>query len=180
MDVKESTLNKAFEEFCDDLTSSPECEPDQEDIRPLFNQQEPNVQIKHERMAHRQMAWCVGAGYTQGEIAEKFGYSQSWVSQICRQEWFQSLVLEEITKTGRSVVDELVKNAAPGSVLKLIELRDAGKSEAVQFNASKELLNRYMGNTTTVIRHEENEASKDPVEEVERLEREAERLRASR
>jgi len=176
MDIKESTLDNLF----DDVLSGPDSGQDEVDVRPLFNQQDPNVKIKHERMVHRQMAWRVGAGSTQREISHEFGYSEAWVSQICRQEWFQEMVLEEITKTGRSVVDELVKNAAPGSVLKLIELRDSSKSESVQFNASKELLNRYMGNTTTVIRHEENEASKDPVEEVERLEREAERLRASR
>jgi hypothetical protein len=181
MDIPSSTLSSLFDDI--DLTDLPEescsaAEQNREEVRPLWNAKEPNINIKHERYRHRALAYLIGSGRTQGEAAKELGYTDAWVSQICRQTWFQELVLEEITRTGRSAVDELIKNAAPGSVLTLIEMRDTAKSEAVRLNASRELLNRYLGNTTVVIRHEE-EASSNVVEEVARLEREADRLRTS-
>lgn len=146
--------------------------PEDEEFDPLFNASAPQWNAKWEKFKHRQLAWLIASGCTQKEAAVRVGYSQVHTGNVCRQPYFQKLVLKEITRTGRNAVDELIKNAAPNSVLKLIELRDTSASPTVQFNASKELLNRYLGNTTTVIRHEESELPADPVAAVEALKHE--------
>lgn len=180
-EIPDSTLRSLFDEDAnlDDIPDREESSSPDEPVtyRRLHNEKAPNIKIKHEKFAHRQLAYLIGSGRTQSECAIELGYTDAWVSQICRQPWFQDLVLEEITRTGRSVVDELIKNAAPGSVLTLLELRDSAQSETVRSSCAKELLNRYLGNTTVVVRHEE-QTSGNAVEEVERLEREANRLRA--
>lgn len=117
-------------------------------------------------------------GFTQGQAATQLGYTQPWVSQICRQPFFDRLVLKEIARSGRNAVDDLIKNAAPGSVMKLLSLRDdVATPPTVQFNAAKELLNRYLGNTAQTIRHEDVDIPKDPQAAVEQLEKELERRR---
>ena len=171
MDLNEHTTAKLFE-------SGSEDDQDFGEIRPLYNALPPNIDIKHERIRHRMLAYLLANGRTQEQAAAEMGYTGPWVSQIARQPWFQELMLEEKTRSGRQAVDELIRGAAPGSVLTLMELRDSAESESVRFNASKELLNRYLGNTTVVLRREE-EASSNVVEEVERLEQQANRLRSS-
>lgn len=143
----------------------------------LHNRLEPNVDIKHERIQHRKMAWMIAKGLTQREVAKEMGYTEGWVSQVCRQPWFTEMVVEELSRVGRNVVEEIFKNAAPGSALKLIELRDNAESESVQLSATKELLDRYLGKAPQTVLHGDAEAVDDPKEEYERLEREARRLR---
>jgi hypothetical protein len=148
-----------------------------EEVERLHNQLPPNIDIQHERVRHRMLAFLISTGSTQREAAKEMGYSEGWVSQICRQEWFVGLVAEEITKAGRSVVDELFRNAAPGAVLRVIDLSQNAEKDAVKLAANKEILERYLGKSTQTVLHGEAKVCDDPVEEVQRLEAEAQRLR---
>lgn len=61
----------------------------------------PKVQIQRLRYEHRAMAKLISANPTisQGQLAEIFGYSESWISTIICSDVFQSILSEEMEKS---------------------------------------------------------------------------------
>jgi len=146
-------------------------------IDDLHNRLNPNHKIKHERFWHRQVAFMVAKGMSQTEIAKELGKTDAWISQVVRQPWFSKLVLKELHSSGRTAVDEIFKNAAAASALKLIEIRDNPKTPVgVALNAADKLLDRYMGKAPQTLRHEDGGSVDDPVKEAEKLRQEIEAL----
>lgn len=146
-------------------------------IDDLHQKLRPNHDIKHERFWHRQVAFMVAKGMSQTEIANELGKSNAWISQVVRQPWFSKLVLKELHSSGRTAVDEIFKNAAAASALKLIEIRDNPKTPiGVALNAADKLLDRYMGKAPQTLRHEDGGQVEDPVKEAEKLRQEIEAL----
>lgn len=161
------------------LMSRSQCEQNNEDlgIVDLHGKKPPQHTIQSERFWHRQVAFMIATGMSQTEVARELGKTNGWISQVVRQPWFSALVLKELHRSGRNAVEEIFKNAAPASALKLIELRDDEKTPAaVKLNASRELLDRYMGKAPITVNHNDRGVSSDPVAEAEKLKQEINEL----
>lgn len=129
----------------DDLFRA-EQERDADPLGVLFNEKTPNLAILHEKPEHRLLLWMKAQGSSNKEIAENSGYTMSWLSQLFRQPWAQTRLLEMMNAAGADRVTTLIKSAAEDSVMTLIELRDDPKvSDATRRSAADSLLDRYLG-----------------------------------
>ena len=170
-DLNEEFCSQPEQDFSGCLQSLEE-----QGIEDLHNKGEPNIGIQRERFWHRQAAFYTAQGMSQREICKHLNKSEGWMSQVVRQPWFSKMVLTELHRSGRDAVDEIFKNAAPASALKLIELRDSTKVPAsVALSAADKILDRYMGKPKETLRHEEA-ISSDPHEEAKRLQAEIDEL----
>jgi transcriptional regulator with XRE-family HTH domain len=120
----------------------------------LHNSLEPNLGIIHEKPEHRAMVYMKAQGLSNNEVAEKTGYSVSWVSQICRQPWFRKQLIKELKNAGVDAVRKCIQAAALDSVFTLIDLRDDIKAPAaVRSRNADSLLDRYLGKATQHLEH---------------------------
>ena len=90
----------------------------------LFNSRAPNLAILHEKPEHRLLLWMKAQGASNREIAQQSGYTEPWISQLFRQPWAQSQLVEMMKEAGMDVTKKLLEAACPDSIMKLIELRD--------------------------------------------------------
>lgn len=111
----------------------------------LHGQRPPNLGITHEKPEHRLVLFLKLQGLSNGEVAERSGYTEPWVSQITRQPWFQRRLLEELKLSGRSQMTEYLKVQVTDSFVKLAELRDNAKSETVQAACAMNFIDRVLG-----------------------------------
>jgi hypothetical protein len=138
-------LFKNAEPRLDDLLQG-ERESDESSLNSLFNERTPNLAILHEKPEHRLLLWMKAQGSSNKEIAENSGYTMSWLSQLFRQPWAQTRLLEMMNLAGSDRVSTLIKSAAEDSVMTLIELRDDPEvSDATRRSAADSLLDRYLG-----------------------------------
>ena len=147
----------------------------------FFNAREPNLAILHEKPEHRLLLWMKAQGASNREIHVQSGYTEAWLSQLFRQPWAQSRLVEIMTEAGKDIVNDLLKSAAPDSVLKLISLRDdVATPKAVIHNACVSLLDRYLGKPKQQVEvHSDNKTSLEVTEldsEIARLQVEENRL----
>lgn len=149
----------------------------------LHGQRPPNLAIVHQKPEHYVIVFLKGKGCNNREIAAKTGYTESWVSQITRQPWFVRELLKEIRSTGRDGMEELIRLQCEDSLLRVSELANTAKSEAVKLAANITLINRHLGTPT---QHAEVKVSKDVSivtrheslqEELAELERQEKELR---
>lgn len=134
--------------------------------------------IEREQPEHRTMLYLAAAGHDAREIAGITGYSYQQVRKVMSQDWFQRQYTSLLLESGKSAVDELLNLEAAASVNKLIFLRDEAKSEAVQYQASVNLLDRIMGKP---IQKSEVTVTRDPskaADTIEKLDEENNRLEA--
>lgn len=115
----------------------------------LFNVQQPNLAILHEKPEHRMAIFLKASGKSNREIAQRLGYSEPWVSQVLRQPWAQKRLVEELRLAGRDEIAGILAGAAADSVFKLIEVRDAANAKGSDvIAASNSLLDRFFGKPT--------------------------------
>ena len=114
----------------------------------LFGQREPTFAIIHEKPEHRVILWMKARGCSNREVAQASGYTEPWISQLCRQAWFIERLLKEMRTAGKDEIQSLLEGAGADSVLKLIELRDTAKNPAVQRQSAVDLLDRFLGKPT--------------------------------
>lgn len=143
----------------------------------FFNAHPPNLAILHEKPEHRTLLWMKCQGASNREIAEQSGYTEPWLSQLFRQPWAQQRMVQIITDNGGDVVQDLLRSAAPDSVLKLIDLRDDPQTPPAVVRASCEnLLDRYLGKPKQQIEVQSQNTTNLKVEdldaEIKRLENE--------
>lgn len=125
------------------------------------------VKVGKERPIHRVMALMVTKGATYREIAAATGFTPIHVSTVLRQPYMRKLVADLISDGGLDPVVTMLQSAGLDTVHKLIELRDSAPP-AVSFQASKELLNRILGQAPQTI-ITEKKLPEDPAAEKERL-----------
>jgi hypothetical protein len=134
----------------------------------FFNAHPPNLAILHEKPEHRTLLWMKAQGASNREIAYQSGYTEPWLSQLFRQPWAQERLVQIITDNGRDVVSELLKAAAPDSVLKLIDLRDDPQTPAATVRATCEnLLDRYLGKPKQQVELQSTNTTNLKVEELD-------------
>lgn len=111
----------------------------------LHGQRPPNQVIVHEKPEHYVIVFLKARGHSNREVAEKTGYTEAWISQICRQTWFMKKLLAELRASGRDSVSEFLNSTVEDNILRTIQLRDTAKSEAIQLAAAIDLNNRALG-----------------------------------
>ena len=111
----------------------------------LHDAKEPNLAILHEKPEHRIILLLKLKALSNREIARATGYTEAWISQVCRQPWFQARLVTELQTAQTEVIDDLVRVEATNSFFKLVNLRDTAKSEQVQFAAAVRLFEQQAG-----------------------------------
>jgi hypothetical protein len=138
----------------------------------LYNSQNPNLAILHERPWHRAVAYLVSQGATNREVAARFGKTEAWISQLTRQPWFQERVTRELKEAGVDQITALLKAETLPSIMKVVGLRDNAKSEAVQLSAAFNLIDRFCGKPTQKVESKATVDISATVEHVETIDRE--------
>jgi hypothetical protein len=140
-----------------DLADHPVTEAAETDPLRLFasEQNTANFAIIHEKPEHRLIVYLKAQGLSNKEVADKTGYTQSWVSQICRQPWFRLRLVQELKDAGADKVNEILRSAALDSVFTIIDIRDdVTAPKAVRRACADSLLDRFLGKPTVHVEHD--------------------------
>lgn len=140
----------------------------------LYSDKDPNLAVLHEKPWHRAVVYLVIKGLTNREIAERFGKTEPWISQLTRQPWFKNRVVQELKEAGGDLVETILQSQVIPSIEKVIELRDGANSEAIQMRAASEILDRFMGKPTQKIEQRVSGTYKHATVSVEEVDRELE------
>jgi hypothetical protein len=128
----------------DAVTSAEATDPDRLFQASALNP--PNFAILTEKPEHRIIVYLKAQGMSNKEIAERTGYTQSWVCQIARQPWFRLRLVQELKEAGVDAVQTVLKSSALDSVFTLIDIRDDPTTpKAVRSQTCERLLDRYFG-----------------------------------
>ena len=129
-----------------------------------------NIDIVHEKPEHRIIIYLKAQGMSNREVAEQSGYTEAWISQVCRQPWFRLRLVQVLQEMGVDKVQALLKSAALDSVYTIIELRDDTEApKAVRRAAADSLLDRWLGKPTVHVSRDEPRMPSTPeVEEIDR------------
>lgn len=138
-----------------------------ESTPPLHNAKPANVEVAREKPEHRVIMYMKLQGWSNREIARKLGYTDAWISQVTRQEWFRHRLLEEMKNSGRTEFVSVLQGEAVNSIDTLILMRDTAASETVRVMCAKDILDRCYGKA--VQRVEQKVEFTEKVNEVERL-----------
>lgn len=111
----------------------------------------PNLAVLHEQPLHRAVIMLKAAGLSNNEIAQRTGYTYPWVSQLLRQPWARTRLIQELNNAGREGINNLLKGTVVDSIMKLVEIRDTAAKPSDQATAARELLNRALGMPTQHI-----------------------------
>ena len=121
------------------------------DVDALFGNLPTYRTIQKEQPEHRLMLWLKLQGHANKEIAQIMGYSQGTVSHIVRQPWFMEAFCRLSSEVGKDAVQTLLEGEVIASVVKLAELRDNGKTDAVKLAATNSILDRVRGKATQQV-----------------------------
>ena len=136
-------------------------------------------EIQREHPWHLSAAHMYATGASGNEIAKAHGKSIQAVSNLLRQGFFQSRVLEIMAANRRDIMD-LFRAERVNTLATLIAIRDdPGTPASVKAMVCKDLLDRSLGKAVQRIEAVTEVASSDPCAEYERLEAENNRLRDS-
>lgn len=131
-----------------------------------------------EQTWHRQLAYMMVAGADLQEAAQQLGKTPEMCRVVRSQPWFHALVSRLADNAGRSAAQKILRGQVVASVIKLVNLRDGAASEQVQFNATKELLDRYLGKPAQGDIVNDNASNLSVEEEARLVDRELEELEA--
>lgn len=133
----------------------------------------PRYVIEEEEPWHRAAAYLFACGtVTIKDVAEAVEKDPATVSNLLRQRWFQERVTKLMADHGGQDIMQLFRAEQFNSLVTLVEIRDAGKSERNRATCAIEILNRSMGKPTQRVETTTTPTSDDPVAEVARLESE--------
>jgi hypothetical protein len=123
----------------------------------------PNFAVLSEKPEHRIIIYLKAQGLSNKEIAERTGYTQSWVCQICRQPWFRLRLVHELHEAGVDAVQTVLKATALDSVFTLIDIRDDPTTpKAVRSQNCERLLDRYFGKPTQRVESDDKRMPSSP------------------
>jgi len=133
--------------------------------------------FKNERPWNRMAAFMLIAGRTNSEIAVAANVTPGEVTLLRQQRWFQELCATIANNDGEEVLGYLASEAV-ASVQKLVDLRDFGESESIQFASARTLLEQAHGKPVQkVISDVTSRRAMSPQEEMEQLKNELAALR---
>lgn len=119
------------------------------DERKLAGGRQPTFAIINEKPEHRLILWMKAQAFSNREIATKLGYSEGWVSQICRQPWFRQRLVQELETMGKDAVESILKGELANSIYTAVEIRDDHEApKAVRLAAAKSLWETVLGKPT--------------------------------
>lgn len=75
----------------------------------LHNRQASHHEIIEETPDHRSICLLKCEGFSSKEIAERTGYSQSWVNVLLKQSWAEKFILETIHSNAQDGLERLYK-----------------------------------------------------------------------
>lgn len=136
----------------------------------LYGRKLPNLAINNEKPEHRLILLLKLKGFSNREIAHQADYTESHVSQICRQPWFQQRLVELLSERVEEPLVELVRIEAANSMHTLIELRDTSHSHEVRKGCAMAILDRHLGKP--IQRQEINQSVVHSVARIEDLDKE--------
>jgi transcriptional regulator with XRE-family HTH domain len=167
MDGRKQHTNCGAEQLLtnNDLIDHPVMEAAESDPLRLFASESnpPNFAIIHEKPEHRLIVYLKARGMSNREVAERVGYSEAWISQICRQPWFRIRIVQELREAGMDKVAKLLEGAAVDSIYTLLEIRDDGAApKAVRRACADSLLDRWLGKPTVHVAHDNDRIPSSP------------------
>jgi len=167
--------------------------------QPLHNLSLPEHRIQQEKSDHRFLVYLFAQGKGVKDVFLQLGgkwddvngrplptkqhggkYSYAHITQIRRQPWFQSQVLEIMKSEGMCIVEATFKNEFENSVQVVIDVRDnADEKGSTRIAAANSLLDRFLGKPTQHIKSENTTRTlSDIAEDKTELERELEIVEA--
>jgi hypothetical protein len=147
-------------------------------ISEFFNTCAPIREIEREQAWHRTAAFAFALGATAKDVAKQLDRAYITVQNLLRQPWFQKNVTALMAEYGSRDIMELLRAEQVNSLCTLIEIRDNPKAaSAARVVCARDILDRTLGKPMQRVEVSSEAASDDPVQEVERLEAEVNRLR---
>lgn len=130
----------------------------------------PERRIKREKYRHRLVAYGLAEGIDYSLIAQKTGYSTHHICTLAGQEWMQALVLTIQNTMGFDALNQMLREAAAGSIQTLISIRDdVNAPYSVRSSNAKELLEKVMGKSNQPLTLRSGEVLKDPISEMAQI-----------
>lgn len=120
-----------------ELVSRPDC---------FSNTRPPNLGIQEEKFQHRMVILLKAKGLSNNDIAAQVGMTYPWVSQILRQPWAKTALLEMLKVGGADIIGERLRAESMECIERVVELRDSASAPAaVKLAAANTLLDRFLG-----------------------------------
>ena len=119
----------------------------------LFGARNPNLAIMHEKPEHRLILLCKFNGMSNREISIRTGYTEPWISQVCRQPWFVAQFTRMCKEAGADAVMKMLEVEGPNSVQTLVALRDTAESETVKATCAVKILEYNIGKAVQKVEH---------------------------
>ncbi len=126
---------------------------------------------------HRQAAFMVAHGLSQGEICDRLGKNETDLQALFNLQYFRRLIREEIGNCGKSIED-VMQGQAVDALLTILSLQsDLTAPHAVRLSAANSILDRAIGKPVQGYKQvRDTPRPADPLEEAERLKKELKAL----
>lgn len=116
--------------------------------------------ILTEQPIHRMMVYLHSCGATAADIAQQTSYSKQYVTQVLRQPWARSRLVQLLNETGRDMVEHFKQHQVLPSLEVLQEIRDDAKVAAsARINAANSILDRALGKPTVHVQSDNTNRS---------------------
>jgi hypothetical protein len=120
----------------------------------LYNDRAPRYEIKSQKPEHRTIIFLKAEGNTNREIARVMGMSEVAISNILRQPWARTQLLDEINKAGRNEVVTIFKGAAAEVAQQMVDIVNNPEARAGdKISAGHLILDRLFGKATQPLAH---------------------------
>lgn len=104
------------------------------------------ISIAKEKPEHRIVMFLKAQGYSNREICRMMNFSDAWVSQLVRQEWFQRRLVKELNESGRDSVEAILQGEVRDSIQTLVEIRDSPLAKnSDRATCAMNILDRVLG-----------------------------------
>lgn len=128
---------------------------------------------------HQLAVKCLALRMTYGETANYCGVTEASIKLALRAPFFQARLREELSRT-TTPLEELFRDAGVKAFHKIIDVMEDPKTpKATALASAKEIIDRCLGKAPQTIKHEDGDATSDPVALVEHLKQQNQALRQS-
>jgi transposase len=131
-----------------------------------------DLNIKHEKVWHRQAQELMLQGMSTSEIAMALGKSRGHVEDVLRQPWARQRMLERTKQSTVEELREILEAESIPSIKTLASIRDnEAEVGATRVSAADKLLDRFLGKATQPITTSELKVDPTKLSTKEILER---------